>query len=75
MERIDGCRREELDRGWVGSRRGVGVDFPPFLIREEVGVVAHLRVERRFRQDGREMGMEEIHSIVYLPGQNLLANF
>ena len=73
MERIDGRGREELDHGWVGSRGGVGIDFPPLLIRKEVGVVDHLRVERRFGQDGREMSMEEIHSFVYPPGQDLMA--
>jgi hypothetical protein len=59
--------------GWIQAR--CGVNFPPFLVRKEVGVVVHFSVERRPRQDGREMGMEEIHRFVYLPRQDLLANF
>ena len=74
MEGIDNRRREELNREWVRSRRGVGVDFPPLLVREEVGVVVHFRVDGRPRQDRREVGVKEIHCIVHSPRKNLLAD-
>jgi len=67
VEGIHSCGREELDHGRVGSRRGVGVDFPPLLVRKEVGVVVHFRVERRLGQDRREVGAKEIHSFIYSP--------
>ena len=45
----------------------MGVEFPPFLVGKEVGVVVCFRVERRLVQDRREMGAKEIHSFLYSP--------